>query len=159
MLEVLGLSVDHVYELLKKVRSDRRRQDPQVWFGRLPAWSQWVDKAIDTTKTPAENAKGIVDQAKDFGSDILTGIAEWVAGKVAEELAIMAAAAAASGGLSEVLDVIRRVYKAMVTAVRWARRILDMVNQVLDNVLDIAGGASRRWARSSRRSCTAACRS
>ena len=99
------------------------------------------DKAIDTSKSPAENAKGIVDQAKDFAGDILTGIAEWVVGKVADELAIMAAAAAASGGLSEVLDVLRRVYKAILTAVRWARRVLDMVNQVLDTVLDIAGGA------------------
>lgn len=83
----------------------------------------------------------MIAQAKDFGSAILTGIAEWIAGKVAEELAILAAAAAASGGLSEVIDIARRIYKAILTAVRWARRILDMANEALDNVLDIAGGA------------------
>lgn len=53
----------------------------------------------------------------------------------------MAAAAAASGGLSEVVDIIRRIYKAILTAVRWARRVLDMVNQALDTVTDIATGA------------------
>ena len=91
---------------------------------------------------------------------ILTGIAEWVAAKVAEELAIMAAAAAASGGLSEVVDIVRRIYKAILTAVRWARRILDMVNQTLDTVLDIAAGAVEKVGAQVRgRSCTAACRS
>jgi hypothetical protein len=96
---------------------------------------------IDTSKSPAENAKGLIDKAKDFGKSILTGVAEWVAAKVAEELAIMAAAAAASGGLSEVLDIVRRIYKGIVSAVRWARRILDMVNETLDNIINIAKGA------------------
>jgi hypothetical protein len=141
VLEVLGLSVDHVFELLAKKFDPIAIAKVRVWFGRIAGVVQWIDKAIDTSKTPAANAKGLIDQAKEFGSDILTGIAEWIAGKVAEELAILAAAAAASGGLSEVLDVIRRVYKAILTAVRWARRVLDMVNQVLDTVLDIAGGA------------------
>ena len=60
---------------------------------------------IDTSKSPAENAKGVMNKAKDFGTSILTGVVEWIAGKVAEELAILAAAAAASGGLSEVVDI------------------------------------------------------
>src|SRR5262249_30472997 len=64
----------------------------------------------------------------------------WVVEKVTEELTMMATAAAASGGLSEVLDVLRRVYKALVTAKRYARRILDMIHQGLDYVLDIASG-------------------
>src|SRR5207253_851901 len=79
--------------------------------------------------------------AKDFGMTILTGVAKWVAGQVAKELAIMATAAAASAGLSEVLDVARRIYKAMVTAKRYAAQILGMINQSLDNVLLIANGA------------------
>jgi hypothetical protein len=53
----------------------------------------------------------------------------------------MAAAAAASAGLSEVLDAVRRIYRAIKTAVRWARTIVDMVNKTLDAVLDIAAGA------------------
>jgi DNA/RNA non-specific endonuclease len=101
---------------------------------------EWIDNAIDTSKSPAENTAGIIEQAKDFGASILTGIAEWVATQVATEIATLAAAAAASGGLSEVLDVIRRIYKAILSAVRWARQILDMVNQTLDDITTIASG-------------------
>ncbi|WP_338699895.1 DUF4157 domain-containing protein [Bradyrhizobium sp. 26S5] len=141
VLSVLGLSVDHVYELLKtrfpgpaidKIRSTIRKVAGVI---------SWVNEAIDTTRSPRENALGMINQAKDFGKTILTGIAEWVAGKVAEEVAIMAASAAASAGLSEVADVARRIYKAMVAAARYARPILDMVDRALDNVTDLAVGA------------------
>jgi hypothetical protein len=141
VLEVLGLTVDHMWELLAqrfdpvKVAAVRKR------LGQVAKVLDWINNAIDTTKTPKQNAEGIWEQAKSFGGTILTGIANWIATKVTEELAIMATAAAASGGLSEVLDVLRRVYKALVTAKRYARSILDMVHKGLDNVLDIAGGS------------------
>jgi hypothetical protein len=141
VLDVMGLTVDHVWELIEnhfedknKVRKLRKR------IGQVTRVIEWIDKAIDTTKSPAENTAGIIEQAKDFGSSILTGIAEWIASKVATELAVLAAAAAASGGLSQVVDIIRRIYKAIVTAVRWARQILEMVNETLDNIGAIAGG-------------------
>ena len=60
---------------------------------------------------------------------------------MAEELAILAAAAAASGGLSEIVDIARRIYKAMVSAKRWAGRILQMANETLDDIAAIARGA------------------
>lgn len=141
VLEVLGLSVNNMFELLKRRFDVRKVEKARVWFGRIAGALDWINKAIDTSKSPAENSRGLIDKAKEFGLSILTGIAEWVATKVAEELAMLAAAAAASAGLSEALDVVRRIYKAILTAVRWARRILDMANQALDSVLDIAGGA------------------
>lgn len=140
-LEVMGISVDHMFELLAKKFDPAKVAKVRLWFGRVAGAIDWINKAIDTSKSPAENARGLWDRAKEFGSSILTGIAEWIAGKIAQELAIMAAAAAASGGLSEVIDIVRRIYKAILTAVRWARRILDMVNQALDTVTDIATGA------------------
>jgi DNA uptake protein ComE-like DNA-binding protein len=140
VLDVLGISVNHIWELLAKRFPPEQVAKVRLRFGQVTRAIEWINKAIDTSKSPTENARGIVDQAKDFGASILTGIAEWVAGKVAEELAILAAAAAASGGLSEVLDIVRRIYKAIKTAVRWARRILDMVNETFDNIIDIATG-------------------
>ena len=139
-LEVMGLTVEHMWELLAKRFDEKKVQAFRKRLGQVLKVLDWINKSIDTTKSPKENAEGIWQQAKDFGMSILTGIAEWVAAKVAEELAILAAAAAASGGLSEVVDIVRRIYKALVTAKRYMRRILDMVNQGLDNVLDIAGG-------------------
>lgn len=142
VLSVLGISAEHVYELLKKRFPDSKAIDRiRSVIGKAASVIEWVDKAIDSTKSPAENAKGMVDQAKGFGIGILTGIAEWVAGRVAAEIAAMAVAAAASAGLSEVVDIARRIYKAILTAVRWANRIAMMVNDALDNVLDIAAGS------------------
>ena len=53
---------------------------------------------------------------------------------------MVAAAAAKSAGLSEVLDAICRIYRAIKTAVRWMRQVLEMVNKALDSVLGIAAG-------------------
>jgi hypothetical protein len=143
VLDVLGLSVDHIYELLKKRLhfDDKKVEAFRKRIGQFGRVLDWINKTIDTTKSPQENVKGMIGQAKDFGTSILTGIVEWIAGKVAGELAMMAAAAAASAGLSEVIDIARRIYKAILTAVRWARRILDMANEALGNVIAIASGA------------------
>jgi hypothetical protein len=140
-LDVLGISVEHIFDLIKK-RFDPAKVDKlRTWFGRITNAVAWIDKAIDTSKSPDENARGLMDQVKELGKSILSGVVEWVVGRISKELAILAAAAAASGGLSEVLDVIRRVYKAILTAVRYARRILDMASQALDNVTALAAGA------------------
>ncbi|WP_456781882.1 eCIS core domain-containing protein [Bradyrhizobium sp. USDA 3315] len=141
VLSVLGISSEHIFDLMKKRGIAAKTIDGiRSVISRAAGVIAWVDKAIDTTKTPAENARGMVNQARDFGATILSGLAEWVARKVAEEVAIMAAAAAASAGLSELVDIVRRIYRGMLTAVRWSRRILDMANQTLDHVLDIAAG-------------------
>lgn len=140
-LDVMGISVNHMFELLAKRFDPDKVKKLQLWYGRIGAAVDFVNKSIDVNKSPQENAKGLIDRAKDFAGTIFTGLAEWVAAQVAKELAAMAVAAAASAGLSEVLDIARRIYKAMVAAVKYARRLLDMVNQALDNVLGIAAGA------------------
>ena len=140
VVDVLGLSIGHITELLKKRIDPRLVDKVQTWIGRFARAWDWITNVIDTSRSPAENSQGLIAQAKDFGKSILTGIVEWVTGKVAAELAMLAAAAGASGGLSEVLDVARRIYKAMLTAKRWAGRILQMASDTLDHVLDIASG-------------------
>lgn len=139
-MDVLGLSVNHIYELLEKrfdpikVRAFRQR------MGQVAAVLDWIDKSIDVTKSPKENAQGIWNQAKEFGKTILTGIAEWVTAQILVELGEMAAAAAASAGLSEVLDAVRRIYRVLVSVKRYLSKILHMVEQGLDKVLDLAAG-------------------
>lgn len=140
VVDVLGLNTSHLVELLKKRIDPKLVDKAQAWAGRFARAWDWITDVIDTSKSPAQNAQGLMGKAKDFGKTILTGAIEWVTGKVAAELATLAAAAAASGGLSEVIDVARRVYKAMVTAKRWAGRILQMASDTLDHVLDIASG-------------------
>ncbi|MGJ7506618.1 AHH domain-containing protein [Variovorax sp. GT1P44] len=140
VVEVLGLSMGHVTDLLKKRIDPKLVDKVQGWIGRFAKAWDWITGVINTSKSPAENSQGLLAKAKDFGTSILTGAVEWIVGKVAAELAMLSAAAAASGGLSEVIDVARRIYKAMLTAKRWAGRILQMASDTLDNVLDIASG-------------------
>lgn len=141
-LSVMGLSIDHVIVLLKKKFEKQADKIDGIvtWARRFKTVAAWVAGLIDTKKTPAENSQKLVDRGKDFGGTIFTGMAEWIAGKVATELAIMAAAAAASAGLSQVIDTARRIYIAFVSAKRWAKKILQMVSQTLDQVVDIAIG-------------------
>lgn len=141
ILDVLGLSMNHIFELLAK-RFDPAKVDRlRVWYARLSSAWQWAKQIIDTSKSPQEITAGLISQAKEFGKGLLESVIGWVAGAVATELAEIAAAAAASGGLSEVLDIARRIYRAIQSAVRWMRKILEMVNSVLDGILQIAQGA------------------
>lgn len=138
---VMGLSVDHIFELLKKRFDPAKIDKIRNVFGKIKDAWDWITNAIDTSKSPAENTKGLIDKAKGFATTVFTGIAEWIVEKVGAELAEYAAAAAASAGVSAVLDVFKRIYRALVTAKRWMRQILDMVNQALDDISAVANGA------------------
>jgi hypothetical protein len=140
VLDVLGLTMGHVTDLLKKRIDPKLVDKVQSWAGKFAKAWDWITSVIDTSKSVAENTQGVMAKAKDFGKSILTGAVEWIVGKVATELATLAAAASASGGLSEVIDVARRMYKAILTAKRWAGRILQMASDTLDRALDIASG-------------------
>jgi hypothetical protein len=137
-LDVMGLSVNHVFDLMEK-RFEKATVDKlRVWYGRLARVWDWITEMRG--KKPAEVTKEIIAAAVGFGKTIFEGIVTWIVERVATELATMAAAAAASAGLSEVLDAIRRIYRAIKTAVRWMRTILEMVNNTLDSVMNIAAG-------------------
>lgn len=138
-LDVLGLSMPHFFELLeKRFEKDTVDKLRTAWRYLTSAWDWIMDMKA---KKPGEVAKEIVQAGKEFGKSVLEGIVAWIMEQVAIELTVMATAAAASAGLSEVVDAVRRIYRAIKTAVRWARTIVDMVNKTLDGVLDIASGA------------------
>ena len=138
-LSVMGLSMPHIFELLeKRFEKDTVDKLRTAWRALSGAWD-WIMDMKD--KKPADVTKEIVQAGKDMGKSVMEGLVKWIMDQVALELATMATAAAASAGLSEVLDAVRRIYRAIKTAVRWARPILDMVNKTLDAVLDIASGA------------------
>jgi hypothetical protein len=138
VLSVMGLSINHLFDLMQK-RFDKTTVDKlRVWYGRLGRVWDWITEIRG--KKPGEVTAEIIASAKGFAKSILEGIVIWIVEKVSTELATMAAAAAASAGLSEVLDAIRRVYRAIKTAVRWMRSILEMVNNALESVMNIAAG-------------------
>ena len=141
VLDVLGLSMSHIFELLKKRFDKEKVERLQKWYGRLAKAWEWIKQVIDTSKSAAEVTAGLIDQAKGFAFSILEEVVTWIIKRVGAELAVIATAAAASAGLSEVIDIARRIYKAIVSAVRWMRKILEMVNTALDSVMEIVNGA------------------
>jgi hypothetical protein len=138
-LSVLGLSMPHLFDLMeKRFEKETVNKLRTAWRMIGRAWDWILDMK---NKNPAEVTKEIVNAGKEFGKSVLEGIVTWVIERVALELSTMAAAAAATAGLSQVLDTVKRIYRAMKTAVRWTRTILDMVNRTLDSVMDIAAGS------------------
>ena len=139
-LDVMGLSMDHVFDLMEKneIFSKSTVDKLRKWWARISRIWDWIME--QRGKSPAEVTQAILEQASGFGLTILEGIVSWIVEQVSIELAEMAAAAAASAGLSEVLDAVRRIYRAIKTAVRWMRTILEMVNSGLDAIMNIAAG-------------------
>ena len=139
-LQVLGLTIEHMIELMKKRFDPTKIEKIRVWAGRMGIAWNWIKEILNPDKSPAEIAKGLFDQAVDFGKAILAGIVEWIAGQVAIEVAIMGAAAAASAGLSEIADIARRIYKAINSLARYMNQVLPVISRVLDSVVQIAAG-------------------
>lgn len=140
VLSVLGISVDHVYELLEKKFPGKAQKFRQV-VGKVQGVMEWVNKSIDITKSPKENAAGMLKQAKDFGMTLLESGAEWIIKKVAAKVTEEIVKAAATAGFGAILTAAQSLYAALLTAKKWMRQILDMANKALDNVMDLVGGA------------------
>lgn len=140
VLSVLGISVDHVYELLETKFPGKAQKFRQV-MGKIQGVMEWVNKSIDVTKTPRENASGMLKQAKDFGLVLLESGAEWIIKKVAAKVTEEIVKAASTAGFGAILTAAQSLYAALLTAKKWMRQILDMANKALDNVMDLVGGA------------------
>ena len=137
-MSVIGLSMNHLFDLMQKRFEKTIIDKLRVWYGRLNRVWDWITEV--RTKKPAEVTAEIIGSAKGFAKSILDGIVVWIVEKVSTGACGNGCSLAASAGLSEALDAIRRIYRAIKTAVRWMRTILEMVNQALDSVMNIAAG-------------------
>lgn len=141
VLSVLGISVEHTYELLKKRFPPEKVERFRQIMGKVQRVVEWVDKSIDVTKSPKENAAGMLAQAKDFGLTLLEAGAEWIIKKVAAKVTEEIVKAAATAGFGAILTAAQSLYAALLTAKKWMRQILDLANKALDNVMDLVAGA------------------
>ena len=119
-LSVMGLSVNHVFELMEKKFEKSTVDKLRKWYGRISKVWDWIMEMRG--KKPAEVSAAIIDAAKGFGKTILEGVVVWIVEQVGIELAEMVAGRCGQRkGCREVLDAIRRIYRAIKTAVRWMR--------------------------------------
>src|SRR5215472_7761455 len=59
VLDVLGLSVAHVFDLLKQRFNPERVEALRTWYGRISRVMDWINRTIDVNKSPAENTRGL----------------------------------------------------------------------------------------------------
>lgn len=138
VLDVLGISLDHVLDLLAtrigRPAVARIRSIIKVLTG---VW-EWVSVAI--REGPAGIWRMIVERLRDLGNMVLETAVRWVMTRIMAIVGARLAALAASAGLSAILEAVYAVYQAIQTAIEYARRIIQVLITVFDTVIQIAQG-------------------
>jgi hypothetical protein len=138
VLDVLGISLDHVLDLLAtrigRPAVARIRTMIRVLTG---VW-EWVKIAIE--QGPAGLWKKIVERLSDLGTMVLETAVKWVMTRIIAIVGARITAMAATAGLSAVIEAVVAIYQAVQTAIEYARRIIQVLITVFDTVLQIAQG-------------------
>ena len=138
VLDVLGISLDHVLELLARRVGrpivDRIRRAITFLTG---VW-EWVKVAIE--EGPAGLWRMVVDRLGNLARTVLESAVSWVMTRIIAVVSARLTALAASAGLSAVLEAVVAVYQAIRTAIEYARRILEIMLTVFNTVVQIAQG-------------------
>lgn len=138
VLDVLGISLDHVLDLLAtrigRPAVARIRTMIRVLTG---VW-EWVSVAI--REGPAGIWRMIVERLRDLGNMVLETAVRWVMTRIMAIVSARLAAMAASAGLSAILEAVYAAYQAIQTAIEYARRIIQVLITVFDTVIQIAQG-------------------
>lgn len=138
VLDVLGISLDHVLDLLAtrigRPAVARIRTIIRVLTG---VW-EWVSVAI--REGPAGIWRMIVERLRDLGNMVLETAVRWVMTRIMAIVSARLAALAASAGLSAILEAVYAVYQVIQTAIEYARRIIQVLITVFDTVIQIAQG-------------------
>ena len=140
VLDVLGISVDHVLDLLKKripgLPVARLRTIIRVLTG---VW-EWVKIAIE--EGPAGLWRKVTDSLGNLGQMVLESAVGWVMQRIFVIVSARLTALAASAGLSAVLEAVVAVYQAIKTAFEYAPRILEIILKVFETVGELARGVT-----------------
>ncbi len=137
VLDVLGISVNHVIDLIdKRVPGAGRvlRTAIRILTGAL----EWIRIAID--EGPRGLWQHLMQGLGDLSNAVLGAAVGWVMGRVVTIVSARIAALAASAGLSAVLEAVKAVYSAIKTAIEYMPMILGILIRVFDTIVQIAGG-------------------
>lgn len=137
VLGILGLSVDHVIDLIDRRfpgAGRRLRQALNFLTGAL----EWLRVAL--TEGPAGIWRLLMERLRDLGNAVIEGAVGWVMERIIAIISGRLTALAASAGLSAILEAVWAVWQAVQTALEYARRILQMLINVFDAIIQIANG-------------------
>jgi hypothetical protein len=138
VLSVLGISLDHVLDLLAtrvgRPVVQRLRQAINILTG---VW-EWVKIAIE--EGPAGLWRKVTESLSDLGRVVLQSAVGWVMTRIIAIVSARLTALAASAGLSGILEAVVAVYQAITTAIEYMRRILQVMLTVFTTIVQIARG-------------------
>jgi phage-related protein len=137
VLDVLGISIDHVIDLIDRRVPGAGRQLRRAMRILTGAW-EWLKVAL--TEGPRGLWRMVVDRLGNLGNLVLQSAVSWVMTRIIAIVSARLTALAASAGLSSILEAVVAVYQAVRTAIEYARRILEVLIRVFDTVLQIAQG-------------------
>ena len=138
VLSVLGISIEHIFQLLgRRLSPDRVQQLRRVYNVLTGAW-EWVKVAIN--EGPAGIWRMLVERLRDLGTAVLRAAVDWIIDRIVTRVTARLLSMLDPTGIMAVVNALVSLYQAIQTVVRYARQILEIVNTVLDTVINIAGG-------------------
>src|SRR5262249_6613864 len=100
--------------------------------------AEWV--RIGLTEGPAGLWRQLMQRLSDLGNAVIQAAVGWVMKRIIAIISARLVALAASAGLSSVLEAVVAVWAAVQTAIEYARRIITMLINVFDAIIQIANG-------------------
>jgi len=135
---VLGLSVNHVCELLEKRGLNTIAAVVRGGARLLAEAWDWILLIIRGDFAGFwQRIKQKLTNLKDM---MIQGIVDWIMEEVVGAIMMQLVTTADPTGISETIMLIIDIYRTIKTVVQYMRQVLEMVQKMLDSILNIASG-------------------
>jgi hypothetical protein len=138
VLEVLGITEEHVFELLADKIGQPLADKLHRAFNVLKGVWEWVTVLVE--EGPQGLWTKLVERLDDLWTALLNGVVDWLIGNVTREAGKRIMAMLAGGPLGAILNGLISIYRAVRSFVRYFKQMLQVVDSVLDGLLDLAQG-------------------
>ena len=135
---VLGLSINHVCELLEQRGMQTLARTVRAGARLLGEAWDWILLIIRGDF--ATFWQKIKEKITDLKNMIVQGVIDWVMEEVVGAVMAQLVTTADPTGISEAIMLIVDIYRTIKTVVQYMRQILEMVQRMLDSILGIAAG-------------------
>ncbi len=140
VLQILGISVDRIFQKIE------RRIGPEM-TGRLRQTFQiatgvWRFVSILVEQGPAGLWHELMERLSDLWSTVRDAAVNWIVERVISEATQWLLSLLDITGIMPVVRSLIAVYRAIESAIQYLRRMLEIVERVLDGILQIAQGAT-----------------
>lgn len=138
LMQVLGITVEHIFELLARRLPPERVQQLRRAYNFLSGAWEWVKLAVE--EGPAGVWRMLVERLRDLGTTVLRAAVDWMMERIVARVTARLLSMLDPTGVMAVVNALVSLYRAIQTVVRYMRQLLEIVNSVLDTVINVARG-------------------